>query len=521
MQIKPERFVLPLSCFFVLIFSSAVQAAVKEVTIFPNAAKVMETAKIQPQCAAADKCRAVINLPGQADPESLIVSLPANSRTRIEDVRLKTVTRQDEARISELRRQIARLKSDRKEAQAKLQSLEAQLQFWQMQTKAKTKNIAEADNLAGAIGKNVRKASQEKYLTEADIEKTDKQMKELQDELNRAAGSKETAWAATITFSGSLQNEAVISYNYTLAGCGWLPLYRIEALPAGKQVTFSWEAELWQSSGEDWKQAQINLATMQPAASVTPPDLPDWIIQQRKRRSYQPLMRENLKAEAMLEKRAALSETDEEEKIAESVKTTYSVWSIGRRNITAGDRQRLKIKEDNWPADFFFLARPALSPQAFVCAQVKFAAPVEIPPGQAIFLIDGAVLGKRDFNLAGVEGLLFFGTSPLITVTSSTLAQKAGAKTVFQNKQTQLWQWLIEANNSSGNNARIRIEEPAPQARDERIRLNFQQKPEPTEKDHTKFVWIIDVPAKQKIAIENTVELEAPKELELDLGWRR
>ncbi|HPK54675.1 MAG TPA: DUF4139 domain-containing protein, partial [Smithellaceae bacterium] len=110
---------------------------------------------------------------------------------------------------------------------------------------------------------------------------------------------------------------------------------------------------------------------------------------------------------------------------------------------------------------------------------------------------------------------------PLITVTSSTLAQKAGAKTVFQNKQTQLWQWLIEANNSSGNNARIRIEEPAPQARDERIRLNFQQKPEPTEKDHTKFVWIIDVPAKQKIAIENTVELEAPKELELDLGWRR
>jgi hypothetical protein len=138
-----------------------------------------------------------------------------------------------------------------------------------------------------------------------------------------------------------------------------------------------------------------------------------------------------------------------------------------------------------------------------------------------MFLIDGAVLGKRNFTLAGAEGLLFFGTSPLISVTSSTLADKSGAKTVFQNKQTQLWQWLIEANNSSSNNIKLRIEEPAPQARDERIRLTFKQNPEPLEKDHTKFVWIIDVPARQKITIQNEVQLEAPKDLDLDLGWRR
>jgi uncharacterized protein (TIGR02231 family) len=521
MYTKTNCFSLLVLISFVLSFSSASHAAVKEVTIFPNSARVMETAKVHPQCGSNEKCRAIITLPPQADPESLIVALPANSRIKIDDIQTKAVTRQDEAQISELRKQISKVKSARKDLQAKLQALDVQLQFWQMQTKAKTKNVADADNLAAAIGRNVKKSNQEKFIIETEIEKIDKQLKELQDSLNQAAGSKETAWEATLTFSGHSQNEIVLSYNYNLGGCGWLPLYRIEALPAENKVSFSWEAQLWQSSGVDWRQVQIYLATLQPAVNVIPPDLPDWIIKQRPQRIYKSLRKENIMAEASMEKRSAAAEENQDTAIEETVKTTYSVWSIGKKDIPAGLRQRLKIKDENWPADFLFLARPSLDKQAFVRAQVKLANSLEIPSGEALFLIDGAVLGKRNFSFAGAEGLLYFGTSPLISVTSSTLADKAGAKTVFQNKQTQLWQWLIEAKNSSGNNIKLRIEEPVPQARDERIRLIFKQNPEPLEKDHSKFIWVIEVPARQKVTIQSTIELEAPKDLDLDFGWRR
>ncbi len=505
---------------FIFFIASSSEALVSEVTLFPGAAKVVETAKIHPQCANNEKCRAILTIPPQADPESLIVALPANSRIKIDDIQMKAVNRQDEARISALRKQINKAKNDRKDFQAKLQALDVQLQFWQMQTKAKTKNVADADNLAAAIGRNVRKSSQEKFVIETEIEKIDKQLKELQDNLNRAAGSKETSWEATLTFSGFSQNEMVISYNYTLGGCGWLPLYRIEALPAENKVSFSWEAQLWQSTGVDWKQVQINLATLQPAVTAVPTDLPDWIIKKRSVR-YKSMRTESMAPSAMMEKRSAPADENQDAVVEETVKTTYSVWSIGRKDIPAGNRQRLKIKEENWPAEFIFLARPSLGQQAFVRAQVKFANSVEIPSGEALFLIDGAVLGKRNFSFAGTEGLLYFGTSPLISVTSSTLADKAGAKAVFQNKQTQLWQWLIEAKNSSSNSIKLRIEEPVPQARDERIRLIFRQNPEPSEKDHSKFVWIIDVPARQKATIQNTIEMEAPKDLDLDLGWRR
>ena len=505
---------------FLLLFSSTARTAVKEATLFPNSAKILETAKLHPQCSANEKCRGVITIPPQADPESLVVSLPAASRIKIDDIQIKPVTLRDEAKISELRKQINKLKNERKEQQAKMQALDVQLQFWQMQTKAKTKTVADADNLSAAIGRNVRKSSQGKFAVEAETEKIDKQLKDLQESLDKAAGSKETAWEATLTFSG-YSKEVVISYNYNLGGCGWLPLYRIEALPAQNSVSFSWEAQMWQSSGVDWKQVQINLATLQPAVTVAPPDLPDWIIKKRPRRVYKSAPKDMPEAPMAMEKKSAAAADSDEAAVEESIKTTYSVWSIGRKDLPAGARQRLKIKEEDWPADFLFLARPSLNQQAFVRAQVKFTSSMEIPSGEALFLIDGAVLGKRNFSFAGDEGTLYFGTSPLISVTSTTLASKAGAKTVFQDKQTQLWQWLIEAKNSSSNKIRLRIEEPVPQARDKRIQLTFTQNPEPSEKDHSSFIWIVDVPARQKTTIQNTIELEAPKDMDLDLGWRR
>jgi len=55
-------------------------------------------------------------------------------------------------------------------------------------------------------------------------------------------------------------------------------------------------------------------------------------------------------------------------------------------------------------------------------------------------------------------------------------------KQIFQDKQTKNRQWLIEAKNSGSADIKLRIEEPVPQARDKRIKLNFRQNPEPVEK---------------------------------------
>jgi uncharacterized protein (TIGR02231 family) len=491
-------------------------AAVTDVTLFPNSARVSETVGALPACDGG-RCQAVITLPPQSDPDSLVVAIPGAGGAKIDDVQIKPIPYQDEARIAELRKQLTAAEDQKKDIRARLQAIDAQIQFWQAQTKAKTKTIADSYKTAEAIGKNILKANQEKFAAEAQLEKIEKNIKKLQDELNQAAGKKETAWEATVTLSGRISKDIPLAYTYTLAGCGWLPLYRVEALPAASSVSFSWDAEIWQSSGKDWKQVSVNLATLQPSAGAAPPIMPDWIIQPQ---ILYKIPRSKAILKAPLQEEAAIADEEPFAAPEETRHTTYSVWSLGKINLAAGERQRLKIKDESWPADFLFLARPALDSQAFVRAVVKLNQPAEIPSGEALFLIDGAILGKREFSFAGMEQEIYFGNSPLISVTSTTLANQSGAKTFLQDKQTKSWQWLIEAKNSGHAAVKVRIEEPRPQARDQRIKLTFKQNPEPAEKDHAKFVWLVDVPAGQKKTIQNTIEMEAPAEMNLDFGWR-
>jgi uncharacterized protein (TIGR02231 family) len=507
----------------ILITAGVSVAAVKEVTLFPDSAQVSESTKIPSQCIGKSFCQIAITLPPQTDPESFVVLAIASKSFKIEDVQIKSISRIDEENVTKLRQTVAKLKDEKKETQAKLQSIEIQIQFWQAQTKAKTKTVTDADNYAAAIGRNVRKAYQTKYASEKDLEKTEKQLKEVQEKLNQAAGKKEDAWEAVLNLSGITQSDLSLSYTYSLAGCGWKPLYRLEANPNTDNIFFSWEAEIWQSTGNEWKQIQLNLATLQPLRATVPPDLPQWIIKPRT-----PYVAPR---KARSEKKAApagiMMEANDSASFPEAPapapvpQTTYTIWSLGQKNVQAGVKQKFKIKEDTWKAQFIYLARPSISPQAFLQANVTLPQPIEIPPGQAIFVIDGAILGKRVFSMTGSEEKLFFGANPSISVTSKTLSVQSGVKTIFQNKQTRKWQWLIEAKNMGSSSCPLRIEEPIPQVRDERMLLTFKHNPDPQEKDHNLFIWLIDIPGGQKKTIETGIELTAPQDLDIDFGWRR
>ncbi|MDI6777513.1 MAG: mucoidy inhibitor MuiA family protein [Syntrophales bacterium] len=495
-------------------------AVPREVTLFPGSARILEVTKVHLQPEDKNLQRAVFFLPDQADPNSLVTRLTQEAGLRIEDQTWRQVARHDEEKIKELRKQIQFLKAGRNTLQAAIFSLETQIQFWQSQTKAKMKTIPDAFNMASAIGKNIQKAYQGKLSSEPELERLNKQIKDMEDELNRIVGEKETRWEVTVLFSGSKAQEALLTYTYSMSGCGWLPLYRLDARPQERRILFFWEAEIWQSSGQDWNGVNISIATLQPASSSTPPELPPWIIKPRPEIRLKG-GRQNDKAEAS----PAFSEADNLTETLPSVprqirQSTFSLWQLGKKNIPAGSRQRVKIQEDAWPADFTHLMRPSLSVQAFVRASVNLPEPMEIPRGEATFMVDGAILGKRKFSFAGQEGTFFFGVDPLVTAHLLLVSKKSGEKTFLEDKQTYKWDWRIDVQNARTSPVRVRIEDPCPQARDERIKLSLQHEPPPSEQDPATRTWSFDLPAGQKKSILTTIVLTAPRDMNLDLGWR-
>ena len=75
--------------------------------------------------------------------------------------------------------------------------------------------------------------------------------------------------------------------------------------------------------------------------------------------------------------------------------------------------------------------------------------------------------------------------------------------------------------NAGTSAIRVRLEEPLPQPRDERIHITLQLEPEASEKSPSEMIWRMEIPEGQKRSLFTTIRLEAPKEMDLDLGWRR
>ncbi len=499
---------------FIFCLPAASWSLPREVTFFPASAQVIEAAKVKLQPEGTQR-KALIILPGQADPDSLVVRITNDPKVQIDDINWRQVSRQNDDKIAGLVRQLEKLKETRKNIQATIRSLDAQIQLWQLQTKAKLKTLADVQNMSAAIGRNIQKAYHDRLSKESELEKIDKQIREAQDNLDRAAGTKETGWEVTVLLSGSRGSEATLAFSYSLAGCGWHPLYRLDAKPKDKQITFTWEAEIWQSSGQDWNNVSVNLATLKPPSSISPRDLTPWIIKPRPH-----IRKEGARQKALKMEAPALSE-DAAGQPRQDKQTTYSIWQIGTKNIPAGAKQRMKIEGELWPAEFTYLARPSQGSQVFLRGKVNLAEAKDIPSGSCLYIVDGAILGKRNFSLAGQEATIFFGIDPLVTATTQLMSKKSGEKTFLQDKQTYTWQWRTDIQNSRNTPVRVLVEEPNPQPRDERIAVTLKCDPDPVEKTPSSLTWDINIGAGQKRSLLMTVRIEAPKDMDLDLGWRQ
>ncbi|MDQ1278292.1 MAG: hypothetical protein QG555_1334 [Thermodesulfobacteriota bacterium] len=362
---------------------------------------------------------------------------------------------------------------------------------------------------------------QDKLTLEPLLEEITKKIKELQDNLAQKAGKKETAWEVTVLLSGPAAAEATLTYTYTMSDCGWTSLYRLEAQPLKKRILFSWGAEIWQSSGQDWRQVDIRLATLQPSATIAPQDLPPWVIKPRQEVVYK--AKRMVMQEKMSDEAAALPAPAANAMAAPQLsrESSFHVWNLGKRSLNAGVKQRLQVQEEIWPVEFTHLARPSQGDQTFVRGTVKFQDDKEIPMGMASFMIDGALVGKRPFSLAGREDTIYFGADPLIKASSTLLSQASGEKSYLAAKQTFRWEWRIEVANGRGYGVRVRMEEPLPQGRDERIVITVKNSPEASEKTPASQIWLLDIPGGEKRIVSTGVVIEAPKNLPLDLGWRR
>jgi hypothetical protein len=259
------------------------ESRVVEVTVYRQAALVTREALLT---LPPGSHRIILNgLPSVADPDSVHVSGTGSSGIEIGGVEVQQEFRQPdltpeyrqvERDLDDLNRQMSLL-NDRRQSIATLREFMGGLKSTGGQESSRdvlTKGFAVESwqKAFDFFSAHLNALSEEERVLET-------KQRDLGQRLEVARGRKSQItsqggirrWTAAVLVAASRGGDLTLRVSYLATGATWQPLYDARLDPATERVSLSWQAQVFQTTGEDWKDVAITLATTRPSAGI---DLP-------------------------------------------------------------------------------------------------------------------------------------------------------------------------------------------------------------------------------------------------------
>ncbi len=318
---------------------------------------------------------------------------------------------------------------------------------------------------------------------------------------------------ATVRLHGNQTGEGPVSvrYSYTLADCGWSPVYMLDAQPDKQQIAFMQEAEIRQASGLDWNNVPLTLAFADLDSGLEPAPLGTWHL----RPAPLAASRAGSRADnAAIPEGMVLMKSTATSAVRQVETPAATVWELGKQTVPAGVRIRLPLVSENWKTAFVRVMRPARQKTAYLMADVVLPEPVVFPSGTAQYLVDGITTGSGSFAMTGTTDTIYFGSDPRVTAEMKLDTRQSGSSGFVGKRQTRSWIWTITVTNHHATPVVVQVQDPAPQPDDKGIEIKINATPSPHTEDHV-HIWELTVPARNKSIINYKVDVSAPSDMRL------
>ncbi|MFA7167109.1 MAG: DUF4139 domain-containing protein [Desulfoplanes sp.] len=488
-----------------------------QVTLFPDAAKIYEQGSIK-LVPTGQSHTGTIVLPSKADPSTLVIVPPSDMT--VQDISQEKTSSIDSQKLAGLKQELANLENKIAEFQAHKRGITARIIFWESRSTTHEASLEKLEKIASTMSAEIQKAMLDVDQTDLELKKALEKRTTLKNSITAIQGNKRYSWKISLGFAPGKQQQIACSWSYEVQGCGWTPLYRLNARPKEKIIQCTWKANIHQSTGENWRGVHLSLATGMTHRQSSPPSIRPWILQPVRPfpvDSSRTMMKEADVPRTSLQRVQQMANQSPVKK----EKGTYALWDLGTRDIAAGEPVQILIKKQTWPAHFSYTIRPSVSTLGFLHAAIAFPQAVDFPQGKGLFLVDGALLGKRHFSFSGKEIDLFFGPEPQVTAKVILHDKKSGKSGVFAKKKTWRWNWDLIITNNKTIPISIQVEEPKPSSRDKDIALTIVTKPDFTiTEDPQIMAWPLELKPQSSKTISLHVDALAPSDMDVDPGWR-
>ncbi len=517
-----------------------VSSKVTEVTMYPESAAITRTAEFQ---IPAGKHRLVL----QGVPDTAILELLRIDLTGARQI--GTVFRNEytpprefndprvqeaEARIDEIEQRIQAVKDDATRAGLKGAAAEVSIGF--LQQLGENEGLADATpdilrDIARMISQEAETAGQTALDAEIEARRIERQLQELEDELELAKQaleaidleSEERLYIA-VEVEAEEASDGTIVLNY-LDGADsfWIPVYDLK-LETGEnpQLKIERGAFVQQDTGENWSDITLHLSTVSPIGQVEPSSL-----HTRYRGISEP------EPVALDSRAGGYNEPVVEYPVI--IEEAAPMWNVGTDgpgvtysygepvSITSGaDMLRLELGVLTEAGKIMARAVPMRDETAYRVVHFTNSSGEDLLEAEyASRYIDGVFIGIAEFSslAAGEEGEIGFGPIEGLQIRRDTLDQSEGGRGLISRSNQQVQKVEIEIENLTGETWPLQLRDRVPYTEQEDLQITWTATPQPSEENLDKrrgiLAWELEMAPGERRQIELETTLSWPEGMEL------
>ena len=340
-----------------------------------------------------------------------------------------------------------------------------------------------------------------------------------------------------------------LSVSYVVAGPSWRPRYDLRADSRAGKVAVLYQAELRQSTGEDWRGVSLRLSTAQPSIGGREPLLTPWYV----RRNEPVVMADGLADAGAARGRASgrkykSLEAAKEAKdaggfmfLGEQAQPAAAPMVVPKAQVTTGGASALftiarpyDVPSDNQPAKvsiaqevyeatFKHTCVPKLSPHVYLKATAVNRSPYPFLPGPTAVFLDGAFVAGASIDLvpAGREFTTDLGVDQNVSVERKEVAKREEESGMFGPKTRRTsYEYLFKLKNSKATATELTVVDQLPVSTHEEIKVVMIEPKEAKDpsfkvEDDKKVAWTLRLAPGEKRDLPFRFAVDRPESFQL------
>ncbi len=352
-------------------------------------------------------------------------------------------------------------------------------------------------------------------------------------QLNTAKEEKMSKGKLVVQVLNEVAGNVTLNFSYITNSAGWKPMYDLRANSIKDPIQLLYKAQVWQSTGIDWKKIKMSLSSGNPNQSNEAPLQQAWFLRYQTNRSKEVItlgytsntytLNETLKSEdKVVDSSNADGEydngIDDYTQISESqLNVTFDI-DIPYDVLSNGKMHSVSLKEIQIPATYKFYSAPRLEKEAYLLAKIDNYGQYNLLPGEANIVFEEMNVGKTFINpeQTGDTLSLSMGRDKKISIKREKVVDKSGIKFLSSYKE-QTFTYDITIRNNKKEEINLTLKDQYPLSSDKDITIELLEDGKASVNPETGFMtWDLKLAPNESKKIRISYKVRYPKDKIID-----